>query len=105
MNGGVCSASATLSGIVQVNVGTPPPVVELKSASVIDGSSVELTWGNLAIQNLEAYKVYRFNRVLSVFDLIYTDSNPGNTSLNATSTFVDTMLIRFLKHTLTLFRL
>ncbi len=92
VNGGVCSASATLSGIVQVNVGTPPPVVELKSASVIDGSSVELTWGNLAIQNLEAYKVYRFNRVLSAFDLIYTDSNPGNTSLNATSTFVDTML-------------
>ncbi|MBL7915892.1 MAG: PKD domain-containing protein [Bacteroidia bacterium] len=92
VNGGVCSASATLPGIVQVNVGTPPPVVELKSASVIDGSSVELTWGNLAIQNLEAYKVYRFNRAFSVFDLIYTDSNPGNTSLNATSTYVDTLL-------------
>ncbi len=88
-NNGVCSASYVLNNLINVNNGTPPPPVQLKSVSVLDTNSIEITWGNLSQLDLSAYKLYRYNAGMSMYDLIYTDTNPGNTSLFATTTYTD----------------
>jgi PKD repeat protein len=91
-NNGACSQSITMNSLINVLDGTPLPPVELKSASVINNTSVELTWENLPALNLAAYKIYRYNRATSAYDLIYTENNPSNTSWNNTSAYTDTSL-------------
>lgn len=89
ISNGVCSAAVSLPGIVQVNNGVPPALVMMKSASVTDTNEVEITWGNLAANDLKSYNIYRYNPVNQVYDLLYKDLNPGNVSLNATSQYTD----------------
>nr|HMT30591.1 PKD domain-containing protein [Bacteroidia bacterium] len=89
VNGGVCSAAFTLNNIINVGTGTPPPAVLMKSVSVADTNAIDVTWGNLAAQDLNSYKLYRYNDAISSFELIYADNNPSNTSLNATTTYTD----------------
>jgi PKD repeat protein len=88
-NNFVCSETYTLANSVIVTDGTPPPPVMLKSASVVDDVSIDVTWGNLPASGLQAYNLYRYNPSLTAFELIYTDVNPSNTSLNVTSNYVD----------------
>ena len=88
-NGGVCDATTALSNIVNVNNGDLPLPVMMKSVSVSDTNALEVTWGNLTQTNLNAYRLYRYNSSLSVFELVYTDFNPGSTSWNATTTYTD----------------
>lgn len=88
-NGGICSDSMTISNAVMVSNGSAPPPVDLKSVSVIADNEIEVTWGNLASQDLQAYNLYRLNPVTQVFDLLYTDFTPANTSMNVTSVYHD----------------
>lgn len=88
-NGGVCPATTAINNIIHVNNGDLPEPVMMKSVSVSDTNSIEVTWGNLSQTNLSAYRLYRYNSSLSVFELVYTDFNPGNTSWNATTTYND----------------
>lgn len=88
-NGGVCDATTTLNNIVNVNNGDLPQPVMMKSVSVADTNSIEVTWGNLSQTNLSAYRLYRYNTSLSQYELVYTDLNPGSTGWNATTTYTD----------------
>ena len=92
-NNFVCSETYTISNAIIVTDGTPPPPVLLKSASVIDDTTIDVTWGNLPASGLQAYNLYRYNSVSSAFDLIYSDVNPSNTSLNVTSDYNDTNVL------------
>jgi PKD repeat protein len=87
-----CSAVVTMPAYIQVQNNAPLPPVQLRSASVLDTGAVEITWANLAVQNMQAYELYRLNSVSGNYDLIYTDVNPGNSNMNVNSVYVDSLL-------------
>lgn len=91
-NGQNCTSSYTLPQAVVVQNGNPLPAVELKSVSVVGSQSVEITWENLPSQNLLAYNIYKLNQSDAQYYLLHTDSNPGNTSMNLTSLYTDTLV-------------
>lgn len=91
-NGQACSSSYTITQAVIVQNGVPLPAVELKSVSVIGNQAIAVTWENLPAQNLLAYNIYRLNPSDAQYHLLGTDSNPGNTSINLTSMFTDTLV-------------
>jgi PKD repeat protein len=89
INGGICSDTAVIINAVTVSDGSPPVPVSLKSVSVSADNVIDITWGNLATPDLQAYQLYRYNPSTTVYDLIYTDTNPSNTSMNVTSAYTD----------------
>jgi PKD repeat protein len=89
-NSQMCSNSMLQNAALILSDNNPLPPVLMKSVSVTGPTNIEVTWGNLPLQGLQAYNLYRYNDVTSVFDLIYTDTNPSNSSLNVTSSHVDT---------------
>ncbi len=86
-----CSASFIQNNLIIVSDGVAPPTVLLKSVSVEGETAIDVTWGNLALMDLAAYKLYRFNDSLQTFELIYADNNPNNSSFNVTSTYTDSV--------------
>ncbi len=93
INGGICVDSMVISNAVSVSNGIAPQPVSLKSVSVIAYNEIEVTWGNLPSLDLQAYQLYRFNPATLVYDLIYTDSTPSNTSMNVTSVYTDANIL------------
>ncbi|HEX5003425.1 MAG TPA: PKD domain-containing protein [Bacteroidia bacterium] len=87
-----CAASVTASSYIQVTNNAPLAPVQLRSVSVLDTGKVEITWAPLASPLLSAYELFRYNNYTAVYDLIYTDINPGNSTLNVNDTFVDSGL-------------
>jgi len=90
-NAGNCSASITKNNLIISSDGVAPPPIQMKSVSVDGEHSVEVTWGNSALPDLSAYKLYRFNNFLQSFELIYADNYPNNSSFNVTSTYMDSV--------------
>ncbi|MDQ3052146.1 MAG: PKD domain-containing protein [Bacteroidota bacterium] len=90
-NIGGCSASVTQNNLVIVSNGEAPPPVAMKSVSVLDDNTMEVTWGNLALQDLAAYKLYRYNDLLQAFVLVHADNNPNNSGFNVVTTYVDSV--------------
>jgi len=90
-NQGGCNSSITQSNLIVVSDGTAPPAVALKSVSVDGEKSIEVTWGNLPLTDLAAYKLYRYNPFLQAYQLIYADNNPNNSSFNVTSSYMDSV--------------
>lgn len=86
-----CSATVTQNNLIVVSDGAPPPPVLLKSVSVEGETAIDVTWGNLPLTDLAAYKLYRYNDILQTFELVYADNNPNNSSFNVTSTYTDSV--------------
>jgi PKD repeat protein len=90
-NNGVCSGTFTRNNLIVVSDGSPPPPVQIKSVSVEGPNTIDITWGNLPVQDLAAYKLYRYDDTAQQYFLVYADNNPGNTSMNVTSSITDTV--------------
>lgn len=91
-NGQNCTSTYTLPQAVVIQNGAPLPAVELKSVSVAPSQAIEITWENLPVQNLDAYNVYRLDPSGTHYNLLYTDSNPGNASMNIATLLVDSLV-------------
>lgn len=91
-NGQTCTSTYTIPQAVVIQNGAPLPAVELKSVSVVGSHAVEIIWENLPSQNLFSYNIFKLNTSNTQYYLLHTDSNPGNTSLNLTSSFTDTLV-------------
>ncbi len=84
-----CSDTMVSPFAIQVYDSLPPPVSPILSVSVLNNSSVEITWLNNPALDLGAYVLYRFNQATSVFQEIYRDTTPNNSSMTVTSTYID----------------
>jgi PKD repeat protein len=88
----MCSDSVAQPNYIQVYDTLPPPVSPIVSVSVLNNTSVEVQWLNSAALDLGAYVLYRLNTVTGLFEEIYRDNSPNNSSMNVTSVFTDTGL-------------
>ncbi len=67
----------------------PPPATPILSVSVLNNTSVEITWQNSSVLDLGEYVLYRKNLASGIYDEIYRDINPNNSSMSVTSAYVD----------------
>ncbi|MBL0341056.1 MAG: PKD domain-containing protein [Bacteroidetes bacterium] len=84
-----CSDTMDEPNLIQVYDTLPPPVSPILSVSVLNNNSVEITWQNSSVLDLGAYVLYRLNAVSGIYDEIYRDNSPNNSSMSVTSTYVD----------------
>ncbi len=84
-----CSDTLDEPNYIQVYDTLPPPVSPILSVSVLNNTSVEITWQNSSVLDLGAYVLYRLNTVSGIYDEIYRDNTPNNSSMSVTSTYVD----------------
>ncbi len=84
-----CTDTLLQPNYIQVYDTLPPPVSPILSVSVLSNTSVEIIWENNAALDLGAYVLYRYNPLTGVFDEIYRDNTPNNSTMNITSTYVD----------------
>lgn len=84
-----CSDTIDEPNYIQVYDTLPPPVSPILTVSVLNNTSVEITWQNSSALDLGAYVVYRLNNVSGIYDEIYRDNSPNNSSMAVTSTYVD----------------
>lgn len=87
-----CSNSVTLQNYIHVLDTVPPPITDIYSVSVLDNHAVEIIWENNPVLDLGTYELYRLNNATGVYNLIYTDTNPQNTSFGLNPTFNDSGL-------------
>jgi PKD repeat protein len=87
-NANGCGTTVTLPSI-QVFDSLPPPISKILSVSVVDNSSVEITWENNTAVDLEAYILYRLNTVTNQYQVIYSDTNLNNTTFSFTPSYID----------------
>ena len=90
-NTGGCSDTLTASNAVFVNDTMAPPAPLIRSVSVLNEYNIELKWLNTNVSDFKFYEVYRYNISNTVWDLIHTEFAQGNTTWNATSSFIDTV--------------
>ncbi|MBL7914833.1 MAG: PKD domain-containing protein [Bacteroidia bacterium] len=84
-----CSDTMDQPNYIQVYDTLPPGATPILSVSVVNNTSVEITWQNSSALDLGAYILYRLNNVTGVYDQIYRDNTPNNSSMSVTSTYVD----------------
>ncbi|MBK9046013.1 MAG: PKD domain-containing protein [Bacteroidetes bacterium] len=84
-----CSDTMDQPNYIQVYDTLPPGATPILSVSVVNNTSVEITWQNSSALDLGAYVLYRLNNVSGVYDQIYRDNSPNNSSMSVTSTYVD----------------
>ena len=84
-----CSDTLVEPYFVKMLDSLPPPVSPIFSASVLNDYSVEITWQNSASLDLSEYRLYRFNQLTGIYDLIFVDSSPTNSSISVSSSYVD----------------
>lgn len=79
-----CIDSITKNNFIEIFSTQPPALTPLLSVSVMNNSSVNVTWLPGADLYLKEYKLYRLNTFTSNYDLIYTlpDSNITNPNVN-----------------------
>jgi PKD repeat protein len=87
-----CSDTLVKTDYLQVYDTLPPLVSPILSVSVINNTQVEIIWQNNAELDLGAYILYRRNNSTGVYDEVYRDNNPANSSLSVTSSYTDTGL-------------
>ena len=75
-NSNGCSDSINNSAYITVYDTLPPPVNNILAVSVIDDTTVEVTWENNTANDLGAYLLYRYDPVTLSYQLAYTDNNP-----------------------------
>lgn len=97
INEGLCVDSITRINYINAQDGLPPPVSPIFSATVVSTSAIKVTWQNSAATDLFQYQLYRLNDTSNIYDLIYTDLNPYNSSWNVASDFTDTTVNTSLK--------
>ncbi len=90
--GGGCSDTLEIPQYIQVFDSVAPPASPILSVTVLDNSSVKITWQNSASLDLAAYVLYRFNTVTAQFQEIYRDTTPANSSMVVISEYTDTGL-------------
>jgi PKD repeat protein len=99
-NANGCSDSTAMASLIHVLDTLPPPVSEILSVSVASDNSVDITWANNPATDLDRYVLYRLNENTGGYEVIYTDTNPANTSFALTSKHTDTGL-QTLRHSYT----
>lgn len=97
VNEGLCTDSITKVNYINAQDGTPPPMSPILSASVVSSNSIKVTWQNSAATDLFQYQLFRLNDTTNIFDLVYTDVNPQNSSWNVSSDYTDTTVNTALK--------
>jgi len=88
-NANGCGDTSTVASLIHVRDTLAPVPSEILTASVQSDSIVQITWENNAAIDLGAYKLYRLNENTGLYELIYTDLNPANSSFSLTSTYTD----------------
>jgi PKD repeat protein len=91
-NSNGCTDTMTKVAYINVADSLPPPADPILSVSVVDDSSVDITWQNSSASDLKYYEVYRLNASTNNYDLIYHDANAKNSTAALTSTYRDTAL-------------
>jgi len=91
-NSNGCTDTMTKVAYINVADSLPPPADPILSVSVVDDSSVDITWQNSSVSDLKYYEVYRLNASTNNYDLIYHDANAKNSTAALTSTYRDTAL-------------
>jgi len=84
-----CSDTVDEPNYIQVFDTIPPPTTPILSVSVLSNTSVEITWQNSSVLDLGAYVLYRKNLASGIYDEIYRDNTPDNSSMSVTSAYVD----------------
>jgi PKD repeat protein len=87
-NANGCGTTVALPSI-QVFDSLPPPISKILSVSVVDNSSVEITWENNSAVDLAAYILYRLNTSTNQYQVIYTDTNVSNTSFSLNPSYIE----------------
>lgn len=87
-----CSDTMIQQNYLQVYDTMPPVISPIMSVSVVNNVSVDIIWQNNTATDLGAYILYRFNPATNIFDEIFRDTTPNNSSMNVTSSFMDTGL-------------
>ncbi len=87
-----CSDTISDPYYLQMYDSVPPPVSPINSVSVIANDKVEIIWQNSAALDLGEYRLFRLDNNSGVFNLIYTDTSPANSSMSVTSKFIDSGL-------------
>jgi PKD repeat protein len=90
-NANGCSDSVLLPPI-EVQDSLPPPESKILAVSVVNNTSVEITWENNTAVDLEAYVLYRLNTTNNQYEVIHTDTNLNNTTFSLNPTYIDTGL-------------
>ncbi len=99
-NQGLCSSTYTRQAYIQVYDNNPPPVSPILRVSVADDSRVEIQWQNSSVTDLGAYVLYRLDPSSGQYVHVFTDTNPGNSSIYPSSTYIEPLL-NTLQHTYT----
>jgi len=97
---GNCTSTTIKDAYIHVYDQAPPPVSPIVSVSVLNNSSVQITWKNSAVTDLGAYVLYRLDQQTGNFNVIFTENNPNNSNMNVISSYTDTLL-NTLQHTYT----
>ena len=84
-----CSDTLVSPLAVQVFDTVPPPASPITRVTVNDNTTVQIDWLNNAALDLSAYVLYRYNQATAVFQEIYRDTTPNNSSMNVISTYID----------------
>ena len=88
-NANGCSNTSTVPSMIHVRDTVAPSPSEIMGVTVISDSSVQITWENNAAIDLGAYLLYRLNEISGQYELIYSDTNPANSSFALTSSVTD----------------
>jgi len=87
-----CSNTYTETAFIEIFDSLPPPADSILSVSVLNDHEVQITWANSSASDLKAYQLYRYDKITSNYQLIYSDNNPANVNTKLTSSFTDANL-------------
>jgi PKD repeat protein len=85
----LCSDSIVKTHAITAFNSDPLPPAEISYITVLDSSSIRITWNNSTALNLKQYELYRADDQIH-YHLISTLNNSNNTSMGPTSVFIDT---------------
>jgi len=91
-NDNLCSDSITKTNAITAFNSAPITPADISYITVLDSSSIRITWNNSAALNLKQYELYRSDDKIH-YNLISVLNNSNNTSMGPTSVYIDSSVL------------